>query len=208
MVDVSSVPIEVQHWFSTPIWYTKLTEIENKKVKKYCKKLKKQSAGRVLSNVGGWQSEDVSIRNCDEPETKKLMNSIFIKLENIVEGLSLVGYKLDIDSLQCWININGEGNYNIQHNHPRAFLSGVYYVKVSENGPNISFHHPNTLQKFWWQEYGRSSGSGPESFACIEYFPEPGKLIIFPPWLEHSVGPNMNKSKRISIAFNINLKKS
>jgi uncharacterized protein (TIGR02466 family) len=40
-----------------------------------------------------------------------------------------------------------------------------------------------------------------------QYLPEGGKMILFPSWLEHSVLKNRSSEPRISIAFNINLKK-
>ena len=35
--------------------------------------------------------------------------------------------------------------------------------------------------------------------------PEEGRLIMFPSWLEHSVGQNLSDSLRISLSFNIDL---
>ena len=46
--------------FSVPIWNTELETIDNEEIVKHCQKWKKeQSQGRKISNVGGWQSEDL-----------------------------------------------------------------------------------------------------------------------------------------------------
>ena len=37
--------------------------------------------------------------------------------------------------------------------------------------------------------------------------PEPGMLVLFPSYLEHSVNPNLSDHERIVISFNISLKK-
>ena len=43
-----------------------------------------------------------------------------------------VNYPIDW-SLQGWSNINRLGDYHDPHNHPYAYLSGTYYVRVPES---------------------------------------------------------------------------
>ena len=52
-------------WFPTPIWLHKLDleDDKHKQILEYCMQLKSSSAGKVLSNVGGWQSEDLINRS-------------------------------------------------------------------------------------------------------------------------------------------------
>jgi hypothetical protein len=33
--------------------------------------------------------------------------------------------------------------------------------------------------------------------------PEPGRIFVFPAWLEHGVEPNSGKQDRVSFAFNV-----
>ena len=196
--------IDLEYLFSTPIWCTNL-DLNNKKIEKSCKQIKKQNKGRILSNRGGWQSNDLYLTNCEEENFKELFNQIFAIVNAISEKFGIHDdLELNKNSMQFWININKKDDYNIQHNHPRCFLSGVYYVKTPKNCGIIEFHHSNPIQKFWNQLYTKSDN--PATFSTITFQPEEGKLIVFPPWLEHTVAPNQNDSDRISIAFNINVK--
>jgi uncharacterized protein (TIGR02466 family) len=68
------------------------------------------------------------------------------------------------------------------------------------------FKHPAIAQQYALQEETLSTFT--EYNASIwSILPEAGKLIIFPAWLEHYVEPNTSTEERISIAFNINIKK-
>lgn len=195
--------IDLEYWFSTPIWCTKL-DVNNKKIEKICKQLKKKNKGRILSNRGGWQSNDIYIKDCDDFNLTNLFEQMFDVVIGITDKFGIHDdLFVNKNTMQFWININNKGDYNLQHNHPRSFLSGVYYVKTPKNCGLIEFHHPNTMQKFWYQLY--TKGDNPATFPTVTFQPEEGKLIIFPPWLEHTVAPNQNESDRISIAFNINV---
>ncbi len=192
-----------EYWFPTPLWFSKL-DVNNKEIVKFCQNLSKKDKGRILSNVGGWQSNDIFLHENTDNKLKPLFNLIWEELKSIVEQMNLLDqYRLDQNSLQFWININGQYNYNSLHNHPQSFFSGVYYVKVPKESGNVIFHHPNSLMKFWYQQYTKSSTY--ESHSSIFVVPEEGKLIVFPSWLEHVVESNESKKERISIAFNIAL---
>jgi len=194
---------DVEYWFPTPLWFSELN-VDNKPVEKFCKKLAEKSKGRVLSNVGGWQSDDLYFHEKTDNKLKPLFNLIWLELKNVADKLDLLEhYKLNENTLQFWININNQENYNAIHNHPCSFLSGVYYVKVPKNSGNIIFHHPNPLMKFWYQQYTKTLSH--ESHPTVFVEPKENKLVIFPSWLEHVVEPNKSKKDRISIAFNIAL---
>ena len=78
----------------------------------------------------------------------------------------------------------------------------VYYVEVGrpdpDNGRNgrIELHDPRIL----------SNMSILNSFGFARSFlidPEPGKMVMFPSWMEHSVHPFYGTFDRISIACNV-----
>lgn len=102
-------------------------------------------------------------------------------------------------SLEMWTNINGPGHFNETHHHnPHSgtFMSGVFYVKCPEDSGAIRFYDPrphiDTSPDSVY--YGGSK--------FIRFFPNPNTLLIFPPWLNHSVEPNQSQEDRLSIAFN------
>ncbi|MCP4327515.1 MAG: hypothetical protein GY791_03655 [Alphaproteobacteria bacterium] len=115
-------------------------------------------------------------------------------------------------TIQGWPNVNRFGDYHDLHNHPHAYLSGTYYVAVpDEQEPletradvrpgRITFHDPRGAAANMTAIKG-------DPYIEAEYTvdPEPGLVLLWPAFLNHFVHPNLSRSPRISISFNIVLK--
>ena len=89
--------------------------------------------------------------------------------------------------------------HQIPHNHPSAWLSGVYYVKL----PRI-VRVPEQRQA-GWIEFGRP----PEHFHCTvqpevkAFQPEEGLMLLFPSYFYHRTISFETAETRISIAFDV-----
>ena len=187
----------IQELFKTPIYKVKLN-LDNKIMKDYCFTLQKKDKGRCISNLGGWQSNDlIGIH-------KPLMKMI----QEIVDHSNIfannIGLKTPVKMGNCWININGYKDYNREHSHPHSILSGVYYLNTPKNCGNIFFKHPcNDYFNYDWDNkniVNKNEYTSPEWWLPSTE----GNLYIFPGWLTHYVKPNLNKKeKRISLSFNI-----
>ena len=186
----------IQDLFKSPIYKTTLP-LDNTAISKYCLSLSKKNKGRVLSNVGGWQSDDLTGEH-------PILNDLLLSIE---EHCSIFTKALDIKIKNkignIWININGYKDVNRPHSHPHSKISGVYYVQTPKDCGNITFHHPSfdMFQYDWnnisinYNEYNSAEWWMPSSA---------GRLYLFPSWLNHCVKPNLNKKeKRISISFNL-----
>jgi uncharacterized protein (TIGR02466 family) len=46
-----------------------------------------------------------------------------------------------------------------------------------------------------------------KSLGTVHYAPQPGRLVIFPSWIQHYVQPNLSDQDRISISFDVQLTK-
>jgi uncharacterized protein (TIGR02466 family) len=99
--------------------------------------------------------------------------------------------------LQAWINVTHPGGYNVQHGHPRSYLSGAYYLDVPENSGRICFADPRTGAK-----HSMLKADGLLSSNTLRLQPKEGQLLIFPAWLEHYVELNESSLQRTSIAMN------
>jgi hypothetical protein len=88
-----------------------------------------------------------------------------------------------------WFNEMQPGNITTLHTHNDAdeLLSGVYYLVVPEASGEIVFH------------------SGSEGVACM---PAEGDLYLFAPSLPHEVRKNRSGSVRLSVAFNVGIRRS
>ena len=104
-----------------------------------------------------------------------------------------------------WFNINYNKDYNVSHNHfgNNNKFSGVYYVKAPKNCGHIVLEHPANLVELSWAEKVPKGQHNEYTGSIWTYNPLPGKLLIFPSWLDHRVEPNLSKSPRVSFSFNI-----
>ena len=167
-------------------------------LKEYCDFIRNNDKGRVLSNKGGYQSNDVNIK---EPLLQPLIQHIETQTNNYSKLFNCVDTSFKLDNL--WININGYKDTNDYHLHSNCLLSGVYYIQTPKDCGNINFYHPShdTFQYDWNNLAINQNNYN----SAVWWLPsKAGKLYIFPSWLKHLVKPNLNKKeKRISISFNL-----
>jgi uncharacterized protein (TIGR02466 family) len=196
-------------WFSTPIWYEDnfLSNEEFKLLKNFCCDVKdKDSVGRLVSNVGGWQSNSVyentfKLFNCGFYPAKVENQSrlIFKRLSTHPEFIN--NSKFNIVS---WINVNKKDNYNAPHAHALCELSCVYYLT---SGSKIVFQRPTGDMTFYLNNIVLSTGETNISTYCVEFQPRPNLIIFFPSFLMHNVLPLEEDYDRISVASNIKILK-
>ena len=100
-------------------------------------------------------------------------------------------------------NINPKHSFHPEHLHPYSHISGVFYVKSDANSPAIGFKDPRIAR---WMMPPAADGKRPENSFHAKLAPEPGKLFLFPSWLEHGVAQNQSDRERISMSFNFEMK--
>ena len=187
---------EIQDIFKIPVYKTHLKNIDNKALSKQCIDFSLKNKGRTNSNVGGYHSNDLKDLNF----LSSLISSIHTACTTFNKDFDLKGQPI-LDNI--WININGYKDLNLIHNHGNTSMSGVYYVQTPPKCGNITFNHPafdlvnlsymNKMNNF--NAYNSPSWSLPV---------KAGLLYLFPGYLNHLVGSNMNKTtKRISVSFNL-----
>ena len=99
----------------------------------------------------------------------------------------------------AWGVVMRSGGHQIPHIHPSAWLSGVYYVKVP------SSVREDSAAREGWIEFG----SPPDNLSCKRqqvkkfFFPQEGKMILFPSYFYHRTVPLASGDERISIAFDV-----
>lgn len=156
----------------------------------------KNEKGVQISNVGGWQSDNLI--NEAHPEFVKLIQTIEEYTNVYHRDIQFKStYKQRIQKI--WANINEKGHSNEFHSHPNSALSGSYYLKVSSP---IVFQHPysDINQHYWDEAFIEEWNSVNSGSSSLE--PTRNTLIIFPPWLVHKVLPNEVDADRISMSFN------
>jgi len=102
----------------------------------------------------------------------------------------------------CWANVNPPGTGHRPHTHPNNLLSGVYYARAPHQGDGLVLHDPRPQAHVLSPKVTQlSEVTGSE----IKLDARPGRLVIFPAWLEHSVAPTVGPGERVSISFNLML---
>jgi len=185
--------MKYEEWFPTLIYYD-VIDVDGLQEKSY--KLKKESNGRIISNRGGWQSYNIEenllfSKLIDDIEQKALEVHDYIYQKNTGK------FKV----VNMWVNINNSKSYNASHIHPNTDLCGNIYVKTSKNCGKIFFEDPRMLHRI--NEPYRNTLMNRLTFKQVNYTPEDGKILFFPPWIQHGVEQNMSDEDRISIAFNM-----
>ena len=102
----------------------------------------------------------------------------------------------------CWANINPAGGFHPPHIHPNNLISAAYYLKIPREADAIVFHDPRPQAQLLKPVATRAV---PEMQAEIQIEAKPGRMVLFPSWLRHSVRPNYGNEERVSISFNVML---
>ena len=131
--------------------------------------------------------------------------------DSIVNVFKKINLPTTIDFTNLWYNIYHDNQGQEKHNHlalvgePTPFWSGVYYNK---NASPTKFYNDNRMietQKYIGYEKGPIG-----SCLCNDASPlvEDGDILLFPPYLEHSVkSQSQHKDRmRMTFSFNIELK--
>ena len=191
-------------FFSTPIWTSKISNFENvnNEMHQYITSLQKEDPlGIVKSNFKGWHSKNFNLK---DKEPKKFIEAIKNNINNAINSMNwdLSSQSVNINSM--WAIINHQGAWNQKHHHSNSDISAAYYVNAHENCGDIVFYDPRPARV-----YKHPIAVEPNNLnATVNSIkPEPGLLVLFPSYLEHSVNPNMSNKKRIVISFNLNLEK-
>lgn len=151
---------------------------------------KNECLGRVVSNVGGWQSPCYfhSGKKCNELD--KVISIIQKKIKHFNKRFGKI---LDLDCL--WININPTGSFNKVHDHLGGpIFSGVLYINAKKGMGNIVF-----IKTFNILNVSKDD----QNIYSSEHFPSTGKMFIFPADLLHYVKENEDVEDRVSISFNL-----
>jgi uncharacterized protein (TIGR02466 family) len=189
---------EVQELFPTTIWIVDLKAAEagpfNARLKAEIETI--ISPRPKVPAGSNWQTpQDLHTR----PAFADFVKLVETAARGVARFLQVDQHPMTITG--CWANINPPGAYHPTHNHPNNYLSGVYYVAVPDSGSRILFQDPRpSMIMPRPRQFTRLTANGADAQS------KPGRLLIFPAWLRHSVPANDGQTDRISISFNLMFK--
>lgn len=121
--------------------------------------------------------------------------NLFLFIENCLDQVKNY-YDLQCDGLKittAWANKYKPFTYNAFHRHPMSAFSGVYFIT---GGAPFTVKDPIVFRS-----YQSTIPVSKKDEIFFELEPIPGRVIIFPWWLEHGA-MNQRNEERWSIAFN------
>ena len=160
------------------------------------------------NNLVGQISEEpwISNEDLDEIGALKYLEGM---LHNYVWN-SLTADGVELENLEChldhaWVVSQYENEYNPVHFHTYCDLSSVLYLKIppfderakNKELPDYKYTRDGMIEFI----YKTACPSGMEK-GSMSFTPAPGKLVIFPSNLLHTVYPFRGSGERRSIAFN------
>ena len=110
-----------------------------------------------------------------------------------------------------WFLFTPPGDRIAVHTHPGAVLSGATYLQVPDGDCGSLSLRRNILESHCYLSMGSystgSRGQNPITFGSYSYPPLVNKIILFPGWTPHEVSVNRTDEERISLSFNIIVKR-
>jgi uncharacterized protein (TIGR02466 family) len=191
--------------FPVPLFIKELENIKktNDKLILFASSLEKEQKKLNIkySNIGGFHSNPID-RN---PILDDLIKHITPTIYEFLNKFSFKN-KIEITFKRPWITINKKNNANQTHTHAGADFSCVYYIKTPKNCGNLIFYHNPYIN--YGCKYFKFKTNEFNELNSLSWHVEPkeGTLVMFPSYLEHSVEENKSNEKRISMAFDINIK--
>ena len=162
---------------------------------------KKDSKGRQISNVGGWQSGAKSFK-----EPNLLSKLIQLEVGKYFHANKILKDTIKLTFDNYWININRKGDFNTKHIHQHGHLSGVLYLKVPKDSGNIGFDSPHSFTHAGENDaYSDNIREACCTYPFFGFAPKAGNILMFPSSLYHAVEPSRSEEDRISASFNLHL---
>ena len=105
---------------------------------------------------------------------------------------------------ESWCHITRDGGYHDVHIHPNSSWSAIYYLDCGD----MSMPERNGINRFF-RPYNTSYTDAGQAWmtanTTIDIAAEPGQLIVFPSWIQHSALPYHGKRERYILSFNSRL---
>jgi len=183
-----------EEFFPTSV-FGKDIKLDNDKLAQDIINWSNQDPGVFKTNVKGWHS---TTDMASKPEYQPLVNELMIMCKDVFKE-----EWLDREPVlgNMWANINPKEGSNQPHIHPNSLFSGVYYVKSNPQAGRLKIYDPRPGAQIVMPN--RKDGKPPKHlWRDANLDPIPGRIIMFPAWLWHSVESNQSDNLRISISFN------
>ncbi|MEM7225312.1 MAG: TIGR02466 family protein [Pseudomonadota bacterium] len=212
-MNAADLQAEVKGLFPTPVAIAQLPDAAalNGELRRVILEREQSHPSTQHSNLGGWQST-WDFAQWGGPALARVLAAA----EGLATRLTRNRQSQPVQvawQINCWANINRQGQGNEFHTHPGAFWSGSYYVTdggVADDpalGGEFEVQDPRGVAPAMYAPNLTFAGpAGPSLGASEVIRPRAGMMVLFPSWLQHAVRPYGGTAERISIAFNLGVR--
>mgnify|MGYP001229975166 CR=1 FL=1 len=164
--------------------------------------------------VESLQTTFPSIPDNDPIVPTSVRDTLKLDLKNsIVNVFNEMNLPTNIEFINLWYNIYHDNQGQERHSHlcltgqPNPFWSGVYYNKNSS--PTTFYNDNRMIQSQRYVGYDKGALATCLAETCSPPV-EDGDILLFPPYVEHSVQskPEHKNDMRMTFSFNLELKGS
>ncbi len=194
----------VEYLFPTPVFWYVFTDAAalNAELRDLILEQERAAPSMVKSNQGGWQSP-TDFFGWSGAAAETLQRYARRAVEIATARMPLPANLRIEFHLSGWAAVNRKGHYNTPHVHPMAVWSGVYYVDPGDEPPDapgavLEFAHPIVASVMTFFPGGLPTAR------LVR--PEPGMMILFPSYLQHSVRMYHGVRPRICVPFNAHMR--
>jgi hypothetical protein len=185
--------VKADRIFYDTIWSFRSNQSKEKVIKEVDALREFSPEGNLVSNRGGWQSQDFS-KTDDCPTVRMVMAEIVDFTNLLCENERM---KVVVEDIHGWANINKQHSYNLAHRHGnRVDFIAVYYPKLPEDSGQLEIHRDGGAALLRQNQ---------NLFNGIR-FPlkaEENHVYVFSGHLLHFVHPHPTEELRYSLSFNI-----
>lgn len=133
-----------------------------------------------------------------DPKLKCIVDFIEFHLREYWKSYNLTK-RVDPYILQMWANIVPPNGFTPSHNHNPVHIGGAFYVTASSNQGDLYLESPlEHVEGRMPRDYAHSPLLLVEKIKV-----SPGKIVLFPGWLDHHTRSNNSNENRIVIGFNL-----
>ena len=140
----------------------------------------------------------------DRPSFKTVRDIVMKELETFTRDFLWVNRSIEFYITNSWVNRHRRGHSAGAHVHHNSLISGVLYLKVTENSGDLVFHR-NALDLVPFPPALDLDIDKFNIYNCKTWGhrPKTNDICLFPSVLQHSVDPNESDEERCSLAFNV-----
>lgn len=208
MQDAATEKPEVRAIFPTYLLETRVKDAPglSEALKKVIAARRASDPGIDRSNIGGWHSDTEMLQWGGDAAKRLALATLQLcgahTHDRGLRGTTAPRFEM---GLEMWANVSPPGASNQSHAHPGCVWSAVYYVDDGgdRDGGKLVLHDPRFPMNRMAAPDLVFAADGQMEEMRVEIAPEPGRLVVFPAWLMHSVKPHRGPRERISIALNV-----